>query len=100
MTDSSSFFALPEPLRDRYANFTRSEVNLGFFDAFGTANGGKFNLVKCLSRDDLVDCPQRSLHNAARYAEDDAGAGGIAEHIVEILVGQPNEINAGAYLII
>ena len=44
-------------MRDRYANFTRSEVNLGFFDAFGTANGGKFNLVKCLSRDDLVDCP-------------------------------------------
>lgn len=84
-------------VRDRHADFARAEVDFGFLDAFGAADGRELDLIERLARHDLVDRAQRGFHNAARHAEDDAGAGGVAEHIVEVLVGQPREVDARGF---
>ena len=67
-----------------------------FLYSVGAANLGEVEVLELLAGELLNGGPQRRFHNAAGCAEDNSRAGGVAQRIVELLVGQVLEVYSRA----
>ena len=79
---------------DSYLHGSLADHDGGFLYALYAAHGGEVDVLKGGAGNGFVSGAQSGLHNAAGGAEYNASAGGIAQHLVEVAVGQLREVDA------